>query len=510
MRQDIQPWGFRMRHCQLAGSTALALLFSQSAALAVTPEEVWANWQQAMGSSGLVVAGTATRAGDRLETSGVTVTFADPEIGGTMVVTMEGLAFVDRGDGTVEVTLPATYGVTTKDMDGPGSFVARLDQKGLSMIASGTAEATSYDIAAQEYALSFSEFTEKDGVTPVDLTAKVTVTDMTARYAVTPGAGTTTLESAAKAAMTTFEVAASDPESGMVAKLGATMGAVDAVTKGTLVGPELMQDMAAALAAGFFVDSTTTIGPVTVKGEFTERGESGRIDAVLSGARARVALDRSRVDYGFGLTGADITVAGPEIPLPEIQTAFGELSFNFMLPIGMSDTPQEWSAVARLVDLTAADMIWSMFDPGGQLKRDPMTLIVDIKGTGRWLADIMDPAVQAQAAPPLELTSMEVPQILFKALGGQIDATGAFTFDNTDLATFQGLPAPTGKLTANLKGINALIDTAVSMGFVPESEVMSVRMGLAMFAKPGAGPDELVSEVEFKDKGLYVNGQRLQ
>ncbi len=177
-----------MRHWHLAGSTALILGLSQAPALAVTPEEVWANWQQAMASAGLTVAGSAVRNGDTLQAGAVTVTIPDPEGGsGSATVSFEGLAFRDRGDGTVEVTLPARYVFAGQGMDGPGSFVATLEETGLSMVASGTAEATGYAIAAEEYALTFGEFTEEDGVTPVDLTAKVTVAGMAAAYAVTPG-----------------------------------------------------------------------------------------------------------------------------------------------------------------------------------------------------------------------------------------------------------------------------------------------------------------------------------
>ncbi len=390
-----------MRHWHLAGSTALILGLSQAPALAVTPEEVWANWQQAMASAGLTVAGSAVREGDTLQAGAVTVTIPDPEGGsGSAKVSFEGLAFRDRGDGTVEVTLPARYVFAGQGMDGPGSFVATLEETGLSMVASGTAEATGYALAAERYALTFGEFTEEDGVTPVDLTAKVTVAGMAAAYAVTPGAGTTAIDSTASAASTTFELAGTNASSGGTVSFTASLGEISTTTKGVFVGPELMENMSAALAAGFFVDSTTTVGPVSVKGDFSERGDTARIDAVLTGAKARLALDAARIDYGFGLTGADITVAGSEMPLPEIRTAFGELSFNVLLPVAMSETPQAWSAVARLVDLTAADSLWSMFDPGGQLKRDPVTLIVDVKGTGRWTADILDPAVQAQAVPP--------------------------------------------------------------------------------------------------------------
>lgn len=499
-----------MGHVRLAGSTAIALLLSQSMALAVTPEEVWTNWQQAISSAGIVVEGTAARNGDTLETGGVKAVFSDPAGGGTVTVTFDGLAFVDRGDGTVEVRLPRSYAVTSTATDGPGSFVATLTEQGLSMIASGTAAATSYDITAEEYALLFDQFTELDGAAPVDLTAKIVVTGLKAAYSVAPGQGTTGIESTATAASTSMELAARDPSNGMTADFTATLGPIESVTKGTFVGAELMEDVSAALKAGFNVDSTTSIGAVTVKGGFRDNVANGEIDASLTGANARIALDAARVDYGWGLTGADVRLTGSDLPVPEITTAFGEFSFNIMLPIAMTEAPQEWSTTFRLVDLTAADMLWSMFDPGGMLKRDPVSLIMDLKGSILWTADILDPAVQNQAEPPLELISLDVPQVLVKALGGQIDATGALTFDNSDLVTYEGFPAPTGKVTANLKGINALIDVAVSMGLISADEVMPMRMGLAMFAKPGAGPDELVSEVEFKDRGLFVNGQRLR
>jgi hypothetical protein len=43
-----------------------------------------------------------------------------------------------------------------------------------------------------------------------------------------------------------------------------------------------------------------------------------------------------------------------------------------------------------------------------------------------------------------------------------------------------------------------------------EDEAMGFRMGLAMVAKPGAGPDELVSQIEFKEGGLFTNGMRMR
>ena len=72
------------------------------------------------------------------------------------------------------------------------------------------------------------------------------------------------------------------------------------------------------------------------------------------------------------------------------------------------------------------------------------------------------------------------------------------------------MPRPEGKITVGIKGANQLVDNLIALGLLSEDNAMGFRMGLAMFARPGAGPDELTSEIEFKEGGLFANGQRLQ
>ncbi|PTE15236.1 DUF2125 domain-containing protein [Pseudogemmobacter blasticus] len=500
-----------MKHWQLSGSTALVLLLTAPAALAVTPEEVWDNWQKLVAASGELTAGATQRNGDTLEVTGLTFTAKNVEEGTTFSTTLDRLAFRDRGDGSVEITLPETYPftVTGAEADAPASFTVKTVGTGLSIVASGTAEATNYDYAATEYAVTADSFKTADGKA-IDLVVKAAMKELAAKYAVTPGAAGTAIESSGSVASTVVDVVAKDAEKGTDVTASVTVGASTGTSKAVLVDQALMANMSNALKAGFMVDGGSTVGPVTIKVNATEAGKPTAFDATLGGANFKVALDSQRVDYGFGMTDVAASLSSPDVPVPDASAAFGELAFGVKLPVAMTDTPQDFTALFKLADLTAADGLWALFDPGAQLKRDPATLILDLKGQGRWTADIMDPAVQEQAAPPLELASLDLSEVLFKALGGEINATGGLTFDNTDLATYGGVPAPTGKIVANLKGINALIDTAVSMGLVPEDEVMGIRMGLAMFAKPGAGPDELVSEIEFKDKHLFVNGQQLQ
>jgi len=58
--------------------------------------------------------------------------------------------------------------------------------------------------------------------------------------------------------------------------------------------------------------------------------------------------------------------------------------------------------------------------------------------------------------------------------------------------------------------VNKLIDNLIAMGLLPEDQAMGARMMLGIFTRPGTGPDEVTSVIEFKDGGLFANGQLLQ
>lgn len=96
-------------------------------------------------------------------------------------------------------------------------------------------------------------------------------------------------------------------------------------------------------------------------------------------------------------------------------------------------------------------------------------------------------------------------------LGASLTGDGGFTFDNSDTTTFDGMPKPTGSIALNLQGANALMDNLVKLGFVSEEQVSGARMMLGLFARPGAGSDELVSEIQITEDGqVLANGQRLR
>ena len=49
------------------------------------------------------------------------------------------------------------------------------------------------------------------------------------------------------------------------------------------------------------------------------------------------------------------------------------------------------------------------------------------------------------------------------------------------------------------------------MGLIPEDQAVGARLMLGLFARPGDGPDTLVSTIEMKEDGsILANGQRIR
>jgi len=152
--------------------------------------------------------------------------------------------------------------------------------------------------------------------------------------------------------------------------------------------------------------------------------------------------------------------------------------------------------------------------PGGSsFPQDPATVAFDLTGTAKMLFDILDPAQSdalADSDMPAEIYSLNLNSLLVSAVGAQIVGDGAFTFNNADLETFNGFPAPVGELNVNIKGANGLMDKLVEIGLMPEEQILGFRMMMGLFAN-SVGDDELQSKIEVTEDGsVFANGQQLQ
>lgn len=507
-----------MKRLSLAASTALALVLPTQSALAVTAEEVWANWKSAAADAGQQVSvGAEARNGSALEITDLKSTVVIPDSDLILTTTIPRVTLTDKGDGSVAITLSESYPMTLTEFGTTPSKAGveiTLSLPGASVVASGTAAAVSYVFAIPTITARLTKATDPDG-TPVDATMDVTAAGMAGTYLVSPQAGGgNALDAAVSLEKIDIAVAATNPDADERFKASLSAAGIAGKSKGMILPADAMADIAAALAAGFAIDSLTQTGPVSVSVEFAESSVVNTWTGAVTGLTAAFLIDKARLDYGFGLTGGQFAASMPSEGMPPVDGTFGEIAFRLAGPLAKSDVAADFGVLLRLVEVAASESVWALAGPASALPHDPVTAILDVKGKMAWKVDIMDPKVQSGEVPmpemPVLLDSAELTQLLLKFVGAEATATGALTFDNADLATWEGIPAPTGTITANMKGVNTLIDKLVQVGLLPEDEVMSMRMMLAMFAKPGAGPDELVSEVVFRDKGLFVNGQQLR
>lgn len=497
----------------LSCSTALALVLSASGALAdVTPEEVWESWQALSTAAGqeLTVGGTAKN-GDTLEVTGVVMTFKD-ETGGSASASFDKLSFKDNGDGTVAVTMSDSYPITLAfpdEGDGPSSMKLTVSQPGMAITAGGTATETNYEFVAPVVAVKLDEVKDETG-TVLDVQADFAMTEMTSKYLVIRDGEKTDMDTSFAAKAIALNVAGKDPEGTGQGTVTLSLTDLSGATKGNFLGAEIMANMAMALNSGFTMDTNFTYGMMALNVDITDESGPVKMTGSSTGGSFVLAMDKTRVNYGTSVKGLNLSASGAEIPFPEVVVSLSEAAFNVLMPVSKSDTPQDFAFLTKVVDFTISDDVWGLVDPGGILSREPATVIFDVKGTGFWTKDIMDPGVQMDVEPPGELTSLDITQILGKAAGAEVGATGALTFDNTDLTTFQGVPAPSGSIDVSIKGVSKLVDNLIAMGIITEDDAMGVRMMLGMFTRPGAGPDEVTSLIEFKDGGLFANGQQLQ
>lgn len=504
-----------MKHWKLAGSTAVVALMSGSAVFAdVTPEEVWQNWQDTSAAYGQTITATAAeRDGDTLVVSGVKI--AADQDGVVVDGTIDKINFTDNGDGTVEVTLSDSYPIKihTPGTDGgkPADLTITVSQPGFVITASGSVEETSYAFEGPSLGIKLEAINGVDA-SAVDATVEATLTGISGGYTVAgSGDAAKKLDSKFAAQSMALAIVGKDAEAGSDVHMTATVADIAGTSSGNFLNAEAMADLAAALKAGFATEVNFTYGKVAFNVDVTDATGPTKITGATEGGNFNVGLDANRLLYGAGGKGVTMSMSSPDIPFPEVKLSYAEAAFNLLLPVAKTDAPADFAFLTKIIDLSISDEIWGMIDPTNAFSHDPATVVLDTTGKVKLTTDLMDEAAMAALGetPPGELHALNLNALQAKIAGAELTGNGALTFDNTDMTTFQGVPAPTGKIDLKLVGGNALLDKLVAMGILTEDDANGARMMVSMFANSVA-EDELTSTLEFKDKGFFANGMQLQ
>ena len=268
------------------------------------------------------------------------------------------------------------------------------------------------------------------------------------------------------------------------------------------------------MAAGLEASGSIEIGPGRSEMTFTEEGAATKIISSSDGSGLRYSASQDGLSYDAGAQRLSWEAQTPEFPFP-LSAEMNEMTAHALVPVSASDDPQDMAFGVTLGGLTLSDMIWNMFDPEAVMPRDPMTVMLDLSGQVTPYIDFFDPAqlatLEGGNTKPGELNALTLNDLTIEAGGAKLTGTGDFTFDNDDLESFDGMPAPTGTLELQADGANGLIDRLIELGVVSEQDAMGARMMLAMFAVSGSEPDSVSSTIEINDRGqILANGQRVK
>ena len=485
----------------------------------VTASDVWADWSSYMAGFGYQVSGDESQSGDTLTIDNLTMTMEVPDgEEDTAAVTTDfgQLQFKENGDGTVSILIPEVMPMTVSiegSEDIQSTLAMEYRTSGLDFTVSGDPDAMTYDYVADQMTVALVDI--ETGSSDVDFgTVEMTINNLVGNADVTVSDDLRSTEGSMTSGPATYTLDMTDNTSGERVQVSGEFN--DFAYNGTATTPVATSamDMAALLEAGFDMAGRFEHGGGTSTftvhdGEAPMTGNSQSASGDLE-----FAMNQNQLRYGGTANEMAMSFSGTDIPFP-IEIAMEKSAFGLTMPISESEDPQDFALSVTMGDFTMSDMIWAMFDPAGTLPRDPATVAIDLAGKAKMFVDMMDPEQMAEIDEGDnmfgELNALTINDLTVRLAGAELTGIGDFTFDNSDMVSFGGMPAPEGEADLKLVGGNGLLDKLVEMGLVPEDQAMGARMMMGLFAVPGEGEDTLTSKIVVNEEGhVLANGQRLK
>ena len=495
----------------LTSLLALSTALSAPAFADVTAADVWANQQAFLGAIGINASGTLTA--DTLTNPLFNIVL--PMGVATLQIRTDSITFEENSDGSVTISYPSPMALTfAGGVQGEGSTTGTINvtHDGYTITATGTPGDVTYAADARNLRMEIGDFTT-DAADAPDMTVEgfLALDFWTGQSRVTEGNMIThTSTSEVGTSTADFTIAGE----GLTSQSIQTTLPIRSVVNATLpLGGSDLMNLSSALRDGLNVsidssgEGSSSETVTLLEGEVfnSQTTSTGPQVANLSISEEGVAVLGEATDFAMVMNDQLLF-------LGDLEFGISSISANFDIPVNASDEEQDFQLAVGLNGIAMGDAIWNLFDPAGQLSRDPAEVSFDVTGTGTSSIDLLDFAAisQLMGPPPIEVDQVTIESLRIALAGAEATATGAMTFDWTDFQTIPGFARPEGQVVINLNGANQLMDALANMGLFTIDDLMMPRMMLGMFATP-VGDDMLTSTVEVNEQGhVLANGQRLQ
>ena len=489
----------------IAGSLLATPAFAELSA-----EEAWQIYQDANADAGEFSFESADVSRNRVTVTGAMLVLGDDL--NTIVVELGTMVFAEAAGGVGLTLAPRIPLQMEFDVEGDNAEVtAAIFLDGADIVLSGSAEemVQTYSFAQMEFVIEAIEDMPED--TTFDISA--TLTDLSGQ---TTLAGTDTRAAAftAQSESLVYDVSAISPQDGNISMDATLAGIAVEGTTNFPAGFAAMQAGTLFQNPDYALDATLSSQSLSLSAQVSDASGDGTFEVVAGPGTVAMDIANGAVAYDGGLEALEVSTVVPDLPLP-VNVNLARYGYRVSMPMVPTDEVRPMAFGIDLIGLEIDDFLWNLFDPGTVLPREPADLTFLANLTGRWLVDITDPDAPMQAMMAgdsiFEVESADISNLRLSAAGSELTGKGAFTFDNNDLFTFDGMPAPDGGVDLKLVGGNGLIDKLVQMGLLPQEQAMGARMMLGLFAVPGEGEDTLTSRIDVKPDGqVLANGQRIR
>ena len=502
---------------RLFGATVLsaAVLMANAARADVTATDVWASYTAYYESTGAQVIGTPEADGADTVVSNHALLYRFPFGVATMRVIMPNMRMTDQSDGTVEIAFPDDFDLRIEvdvPNEGAGSITLLIKQDNFQGMASGTPDDVTFAQSADGLSLALKDIDIP--AEDIDMTMQALMSGYSATSRVVTGDLITT-STEMQTGSTDIAYIVKVPDGGVISNTG-RLGANEAAFQTALpAGGSNVMNLSAVLAGGAYLRGTSSAGGGTSETITTSDGVvvSEQFQATGS-ASSRFSIDAMGMDlFGEGKD-IDFKVMMPDAFPFSVSGSLSAVSGGYKIPLLPSTDMQDVALQFNLRDLTFSDDIWGLFDPSGDLPRDPASINIDVSGKVISEIDALNfatlEAQMEQDLPPISLERLTLNEFSVSAIGTSALATGSFTLDNADTTTFDGFPSPEGSAILNVVGANALIDRLVTLGVIGQDEAGMARLGMGFIAS-ATGDDAFESRVDVNGEGhVMVNGQRMR
>lgn len=501
------------------GVSVLALCAATTPAFAeLSPQQVWDEINAYAEIQGYAITAVTEQSGDTLRLSDVTYVIQIPEEEMDISVMMGDLDLIGNGDGSVTMDFPDQSQMIVEISEGGEAGQILIDMGIMNDVIaiSGSPENMIFDYTIEKMTLALSDVIEPGGDSLPEgmLSANIALGPIAVKGGMQRMADMLSATQNATYGDLSYNVAFNDPDSEDAGSFTGGFKGIFANSEAAMPEGMSFADPLALFQQGFGL--IAKMGHAGGSHEFAVTERRGATTGAVSSTSGEFALDLSDagLTYSVSGSGTKLDLQSHEIPLP-ISAEMAESGFSLTVPLKSAETPQDAKIEVLLGGFKMADLLWGLFDPAGNLPRDPATISVALDAKVTPFIDLIDieamEELERSGEMPGELNSVTLRKLLVEAVGGKISGEGAFTFDNSDLESFDGLPRPEGALDLQVVGANGLIDKMIAMGFVEEGDAMGARMMMGMFAVPGEGEDTLNSKIEVNAEGhVLANGQRLK